>query len=123
MSGVLGAVPDAAYGRLTLSPLLPAHWTRFTARGVRAGEGALEVAYDRDGEYVRWTLRPLEGSVPLMVVFEPWQPLSRLRSVRVDGAPAELDVLEQEGWSRVKVQLPADAVRVLELQGESLSPP
>lgn len=122
-SGVLGAVPDAAYGRLTLSPLLPAHWTRFTARGVRAGEGALEVAYDRDGEYVRWTLRPLEGSVPLMVVFEPWQPLSRLRSVRVDGAPAELDVLEQEGWSRVKVQLPADAVRVLELQGESLSPP
>lgn len=123
VSGILGAVPDAAYGRLTLSPLLPPNWTRFVARGVRAGEGALEMAYDRSGGHVAWTLRPLEGSVPLMVVFEPWQPLSQVRAVRVDGAPAELELLEEDGWTRVKVQLPADSVRVLEVEGEALSPP
>lgn len=116
--GVMGAVPDATYGRLTLSPLLPPHWTRFRARGIRCGEGELEMAFRREGPHVRWTLRPGQGSVPLMVIFEPWQPLQRLRSLRVDGEDAELDVDGQEEWSRVRLQLPVDRERVVEAYGE-----
>jgi len=115
--GVLGAVPDATYGRLTLSPLLPPHWTRFGARGIRCGEGELEMAYGREGPHVRWTLRPGQGSVPLMVIFEPWQPIRRIGSLRVDGEEAELDVDGQDGWSRVRLQLPVDRERVVEAYG------
>lgn len=116
-AGLLGATPDAAYGRLALSPFFPPNWSRFRVRGIRAGEGALDLGYERQGTRVRWTLGPQEGSVPLTVVFEPWQPVTGIREVRVDGAPAELDVVEEGGWSRVKIQIPADGVRVVELAG------
>ncbi|HSG48681.1 MAG TPA: hypothetical protein VLA43_12750, partial [Longimicrobiales bacterium] len=117
VAGMLGASPDAGYGRLTLSPLLPPGWRRFRVGGIRTGEGALGLDYRRDGGVVRWTLRPQEGSVPLMVVFEPWQPVTGIGALRVDGAPAELDVTEEGGWSRVRIQIPADGTRVVELEG------
>ena len=108
---------------MTLSPLLPPNWTRLTVSGIRCGEGALGVSYERDGGLVRWTLRPELGSVPLMTVFEPWQPLVGVRAVTVDGAPAELDRVSEGGWTRIAVQIPVDGVRVVEVEGEAPSLP
>lgn len=123
VEGVMGAIPDATFGRVTLSPLLPPNWTRLTVSGIRCGEGALGVSYERDGGLVRWTLRPELGSVPLMTVFEPWQPLVGVRAVTVDGAPAELDRVSEGGWTRIAVQIPVDGVRVVEVEGEAPSLP
>lgn len=123
VEGVMGAIPDATLGRLTLSPLLPPNWTRLNVSGIRCGEGALAVGYEREGGLVRWTLRPELGSVPLMVVFEPWQPVREVRAVAVDGTPAELDRLGEGGWTRVALQLPVDGVRVVEVEGEAPSLP
>lgn len=123
VEGMLGAVPDAVFGRLTLSPLLPPNWTRFRAPGLRCGEGTLELVYRREAGRARWTLRPQTGSVPLMVIFEPWHPFREVRSVTVDGSPAELDRRGEEGWTRIALQVPVDGIRVVEVEGESVTLP
>lgn len=122
VSGMLGAHPDATFGRLTLSPLLPPHWTDFNARGIRIGDSTLDLAYRREGGSATWELGPHMGSVPVMVVFQPWQPVRGIRALRVDGAPAESEVVQETGWTRIALQLPVDRLRSVEVEGEGLSP-
>ena len=107
--GVLGAEADALYGRITLSPLLSPRWTTFRLEGLRVGEGVID-------------LRPRTGSVPVTMVFQPWFPLGRLRTVRVDGEPVDVDTERDSGWARIAVQLPLDATRSVEVEGEEVSP-
>ena len=102
---------------------MPAHWTAFTARGIRAGEGGLDLDFRRTGRAVRWTLSPVAGSVPLMLVFQPWQPVGGLPEVRVDGADAEVEVRGTGKWRRIALQLPLDGVRTVEVYGAGVSPP
>jgi hypothetical protein len=113
MGGLLGAVPDATFGRLDLSPLFPSHWTGFRLSGVRAGEGTLALSYQRTDGTARWEITPELGSVPITVNFEPWFPFSSISRCLVDGNEAELESVSVDGWTRVKVQVPADGVRTL----------
>jgi hypothetical protein len=122
VSGTLGAHPDAAFGRLTLSPLLPPHWTDFSVEGIRVGDSALDLSYRREGSSAAWELRPHIGSVPVMVVFQPWQPVPELRALRVDGAAAESEVDQDSGWTRIALQLPVDRLRSVVVEGEGISP-
>lgn len=121
VEGLLGARPDAAFGRVVLAPTLPGHWTRFAARGIRVEEGHLDLEFEREGPVHRWLVRPGRGSVPLMVIFEPWLPARELASIRVDGEPAEADPRPDADGLRVPLQTPADAVRVIELEAVSPS--
>jgi hypothetical protein len=120
--GVLGAEADAPYGRVTLSPLLPPRWTTFRLEGLRVGEGVIDLSYQRTGASAEWRLGPRTGSVPLTMVFQPWFPLGRLRAIRVDGEPVDVDTEEASGWTRIAVQLPLDATRSVEVEGEEVSP-
>ena len=117
VEGALGARPDATFARLGLSPCLPPSWTRFRARGLRVGDGSLELEWRLDAGGGTWTLRPREGSVPLTAVFEPWLPWAGLGGVRVDGSPAELDLEARGDWCRIRLQLPVDGPHTLEVEG------
>ena len=68
-----------------------------------------------------WGWAPAFG-IPLMVILEPWQPIHGVQEVRVDGEPAELDLAEEDGWTRARVQIPADAPRSVEIRGEGVTP-
>ena len=118
IEGMLGARPDATFARLGLAPCLPPSWTRFRARGLRAGEGSVEVEWRREGELGTWTLRPREGSVPLTAVFSPWLPWPSIAGIRVDDGPAELEVERRGDWSRIRLQLPVDGPHTIEVEGE-----
>jgi len=118
VEGMMGAVPDATFSRLALSPLLPPTWTAFRLRGIRTGEGILQLDYERDEDRALWTLVPREGSVPLTAIFKPWLPWSRIVSVRIDEQEAALDVEEVGGWSRLQVQIPVDGEHTVEVVGE-----
>ncbi len=120
--GVLGAEADALYGRITLSPLLSPRWTTFRLEGLRVGEGVIDLSYQRTGALAEWRLRPRTGSVPVTMVFQPWFPLGRLRTVRVDGEPVDVDTERDSGWARIALQLPLDATRSVEVEGEEVSP-
>lgn len=113
--GVLGLAPDAPAGRLGLAPSLPTHADTFRVRNVRVGDVRATLDYRRNGPNHRFVLTPLEGRVPPMVVFEPALAGGRVRAVRVDGKAAELDAVEAGGRTRVRVQLPLDGVRTLEI--------
>lgn len=117
VEGMLGAIPDATFSRLALSPLLPPSWTAFRVRGLRTGEGILQVDYLREADRAVWTLVPREGSVPLTAIFRPWLPWSRVESVRVDDQEAALDVDVSGGWSRLQVQIPVDGEHTVEVIG------
>ena len=63
----------------------------------------------------RYVLSPEIGAVPPLVVFAPRLP-GNVRSVTVDGSPADLDVREEEGdASTVPIQLPVDGIRTIEI--------
>jgi hypothetical protein len=123
VGGLLGAVPDATFGRLDLSPLFPGHWTGFRISGLRAGEGTLALSYQRSGGEARWEITPELGSVPITVNFEPWFPFPTVARCLVDGQEAELESVSAEGWTRVKVQVPADGARTLVVAAGEGSPP
>lgn len=118
VEGMLGAIPDATFSRLALSPLLPPSWTAFRVGGVRTGEGILQVDYHREEDRAVWTLIPREGSVPLTAIFRPWMPWSRLQSVRVDDQEAALDIETLGGWTRLQVQIPVDGEHTVEVVGQ-----
>jgi hypothetical protein len=118
VEGMLGALPDATFSRLALSPLLPPSWTAFRVGGVRTGEGILQLDYRREADRAVWTLVPREGSVPLTAIFRPWMPWSRLRAIRVDDQEAALDVEALGGWTRLQVQIPVDGEHTVEVVGE-----
>lgn len=113
--GLLGLSPDAPSGRIRIAPALPAHVAGFTAKGIRVGDAALSLRYERDGPRHRLTLEPTRGRTPATVALEPSLPLASIGSARVDGAPAELDRATAGGRTRVRVQVVLDAPRTLEI--------
>lgn len=121
VEGLLGVRSDAAFGRVSVCPLLPPNWTRFRIEGLRSGEGTVELTWERDGDEMRWEVAPRIGSVPVNLIFEPWFPCPAVTDVRMDGQPADLEADSRDGWCRVQVQLPADGHRTL--TARAVSPP
>ncbi|GMV06398.1 MAG: hypothetical protein AMXMBFR53_26740 [Gemmatimonadota bacterium] len=114
--GLLGLDADAPSGRLRVAPALPRHLTAFTGRGIRVGESRLTLRYEREGRLHRLTLEPTRGRVPPLVILEPSLPCAGVAATRVDGAPADLDTRGEGARTRVRVQIPLDGVRTLEVE-------
>jgi hypothetical protein len=114
VTGMLGAVPDAARGRLRLAPRLPSGWDRLDVRGLRIGDATIELAVRRDDRTVRYTVDQASGTVPLRLILEPAldRPIS---AARVDGRPADLAIRPVAGRVVAPVQLVLDHTRSLEL--------
>ncbi len=128
--GVLGAEPDAPRGRLVLRPRLAGD--RLEVRGLAVGPAAVGVVYRRERNRHRLEVRQEQGGPPLQLVLEPELIGGRVTAVRVDGEPAELDVVQvpwdgEDGnapgaglatsdrrW-RVPVQLVLDRPRTLDV--------
>jgi hypothetical protein len=112
--GLLGLSPDARLGRVRIGPRLPSHLTRFRADGITAGATRLSLIHEREGDTHRFTLEPAAAAVPPSVVFEPAVP-GRVREVRIDGRPAELDARQDGDRTIVPLQIPVDAPRTVEI--------
>jgi hypothetical protein len=101
-------------GRIRLAPRLPAHLRAFRVDGVGIGDARLSLEYTRDGSAHLWRVEPSVAPVPPLLVFEP-RVGGPVASVRVDGAPAELEVRRSGAASVVPVQLPVDGPRTVEI--------
>ena len=120
MHGMLGVAPDAPVGRIRIAPRFPGHLRSFTVGGIALGETRLRLAYERRGDRHRFTVAPEHAAVPPLLVLEPTV-RGRIRSIRIDGEPAELDVRETGLLSTVPVQLPVDGERTLDVTAEAPS--
>jgi HPt (histidine-containing phosphotransfer) domain-containing protein len=113
-AGLLGLSPDARLGRVRIGPRLPSHLSYFRADGITAGTTRLSLIHEREGAMHRYTLEPASAAVPPSVVFEPAVP-GRVREIRVDGRPAELDARADGDRTIVPLQIPVDASRTVEI--------
>jgi hypothetical protein len=114
--GLLGAA-DAPVGRLRLAPRVPGGCSELCVSGIGVADARVRLDYRRGGSEHRFTATQETGRTPLMLVFEPEVPEHDLVEVRVDGSFAELDRTSRGGRSRVRVQLPLDAPRMITLVG------
>ena len=113
--GMLGLEPDAARGRLTLRPRLPAEWDRFQVTNLRVGDARLALRFRRDRGRHIFRVDQVAGSVPLRLVFEPAIP-GLVRSAAVDGQPAVLATRPFGDRCLAPVQLVLDHERTVELE-------
>lgn len=115
MEGMLGARPDAAFGRLRLAPCFPSSWTRLQIDGITVEKMRLGMMYRREGDRHSFVFTPEAGSVPGMLIFEPRLSGESLREVRIDGQVAEVGSERVGDRVQIQVQLPADAERRIEI--------
>lgn len=120
--GLLGLAPDGPSGRIRVAPAFPSHLSAFLARHVRVGESDMDLRYERQGPVHTLHLEPTRGRVPATVVLEPSLLAGTVSGVRVDGAPADLDVSSRGPRTRLKVQLVLDAPRSVEVETEGRAP-
>ena len=119
--GQLGADAEMAYGRLTLAPILgqrdtdapPPPDAPLTVTGLRAGDARIDLHCRREPGRHTFRLVQQAGRVPVNVVFDPWLPVSRIRQVRMGDEPVEVDLREEAGGTRVRLQFPLDPERRL----------
>ncbi len=127
VSGWLGAEPDAAFGRLTLAPCLPASWTAFGFEGLRLGDASLSMDMRREDGHTRFILRQDAGSTPITWIFAPRLPGTGLATAQVDGVDAAIDADLAGDRIQPRIQLPAERERVIDFvvtapPGSSTSP-
>jgi len=113
MEGVIGARPDAGYGRLRLGPELRPGWRRLTVRGIT--QGAVRVSLDclREGTILTFVLRQDFGRVPVNLIFEPLLPVRGVESVRMGEEEVDVTLLPETGGIRLRCQFPLDPERRL----------
>jgi hypothetical protein len=134
---LLGARPDASYGRITLAPdlvavaealLAPAspgaHGaprasgpTHLVVRGLRLADARLDLDCRVEGGLGTLRVSQVGGRVPVNVVFEPRLPLAGVRSVRLGTDPADVEIEELDDGVRLRFQFPLDPERRVIVDG------
>ncbi|MEJ2204439.1 MAG: hypothetical protein P8170_10035 [Gemmatimonadota bacterium] len=79
------------------------------------GDARLSLTYHRTGARHRFVLDLTQGREPPMVAMCPTLPCNDLRAILVDGEQADLETEEAPEGRIVRVQLPVDGRRVLEV--------
>ena len=120
VEGLLGIKPDAAYGRIGLSPCLPESWEAFHVRGIQLGDAIVGMEMTREGHTYRFALRQLAGGAPVTWIFAPRLPGVRIARVRVDGEEALVDSRPVGRRIEPRIQIPAERERLVEIE---LTPP
>jgi hypothetical protein len=110
--GVLGARPDAGYGRLRLAPIPPSSWSAFTAANLSIGDAAVSLAYRKSGARHTFTLTQTAGRAPINLVFEPAVAgKGSALTVRLGGETVDVGIFERGDRLGVRLQLPLDHER------------
>lgn len=110
LHGLLGARPEAPWGRLRLAPALPERWSSLEVTGIRVADARIALSFARNGGAHTFTLRQESGRVPVNVVFEP-AVAGTVEEVRVDDEGADLVPERERARTRVRLQLPLDTAR------------
>ncbi|MSR22383.1 MAG: hypothetical protein EXR92_02390 [Gemmatimonadetes bacterium] len=107
----LGALPDAAFGRLRIAPVVTGEWSSLEAHGLRVGDACVQVGCLRTERSVSFQVTQVEGRVPLNLVFEPILHDLDIERVLIGGQPADVQILPEGRGSRLRCQFPLDQER------------
>jgi glycogen debranching enzyme len=107
VEGLLGAVPDAPGGKLTLAPQLPEQIGWLEIVGLRCGESVLDLKISRRASLLAVAVRRAMGP-PLWLTVAPWCEVVPSR-VEVDGQQVKPDLGPWGGGNRSAVSFQASA--------------
>jgi hypothetical protein len=112
---LLGPEPDAARDRITLRVELPAGWSRWSARNLRMGDSAFDVALSRLDGGVQVDVEQSEGALPATLILETTV-RAPIAAVEIDGHHADLTLQPSADRVIAPVQLVLDAPRTLRIR-------
>ena len=99
-----------------MRPRIPRDWDFLDVNGLRVADSRIRLEYRRSGSEHAFLLQPLEGMVPLRVIFEPAVYASGIAGVTVDGQPAVLDVRRSADRWICPLQVVLDHERAIVIQ-------
>lgn len=113
IEGLLGFVPDALNGQMTLAPRLPAHWDTFQAKNLRVGSASLTFDMKRGGGVTRYTFSSDSG---LAVSFNPSFPLgTKVDRVLVNGKAVSFQLLDDAEYVTFSLPVAVSGTTVVEV--------
>lgn len=124
VAGVLGAVPDAAWGRLRLAPDLTqvpegrGGVRALNLTGLRVGDSRVQLTCRVQGEACTLAVAQVGGRVPLNLIFEPLLPLRHVARVEMGGEAVQVQIQSETQGTRVRLQFPLDPERSIRIHGE-----
>ena len=116
VEGLLGIDPDAAYGRIKVSPCLPESWDSFHVRGLSVGDAVVDMEMTREDRAYRFALRQRAGGAPVTWIFAPRLPGTGIARIRVDGEDAMVDSRPVGRRIEPRIQIPAERERLVEIE-------
>jgi len=117
IEGTLGALPDAAWGRLTLAPTIPNGLESFHLRGLRVGDARIRLDCRRDGPTLSFLLRQESGRLPVNLIFQPRLPFPGVERVLIGDDPADVEVVREGNGTTLRCQFPLDPERRMTIDG------
>ncbi len=125
VEGVLGVVPDAAWGRLRMAPDLTQvppgddDLRALTLDGLRVGDARVHLTCRAHATGCTLAVAQVGGRVPLNLVFEPRLPLARVDRVEMGGEAVQVQIQEDGAGIRMRLQFPLDPARSITVHGTS----
>jgi hypothetical protein len=106
LRGLFGIRTDAVEHRIKLAPSLPADWTMFTLRNLRAGDAALDVKFHRTPAEITLEVRPSQGG-ECTFEFEPALSLrAEVMGVELNGRSIPFQMKANESDQHLVTQFP-----------------
>jgi hypothetical protein len=128
LRGLFGLQTDAGAHRVSMTPHIPADWTRFTVENVRVGSASLRLAYRKSAGEISLVVTR-SGSGDCSLEFSPAVSLrAQISGVELNGRPVPFQIKKSDVDQHVTVQFPVAAgenalrIRIRNDFGLSLSP-
>jgi glycogen debranching enzyme len=104
LRGLLGLEADALSRTITLAPTLPADWSFFAARGLRAADATMDVTFHRTASEMQFEIKR-SGSGDCFLAFEPAISLrAEVSSVELNGRPLPFHLEKNETDQHVQMR-------------------
>ncbi|HIF39107.1 MAG TPA: hypothetical protein EYQ69_07885 [Gemmatimonadetes bacterium] len=96
--GIVGTLPDASSGRVTLEPSIPDNLNYFDLRNLRMGLDAVDLLYVEEGGQRTFVIEQTKGRVPLNLILKPNLSGTEIDRIYINGNKAKL-----EWWADPKI--------------------
>jgi glycogen debranching enzyme len=104
LRGLLGLRADALSRTITLAPTLPADWSSFAARNLRAGDVTLEVAFHRNADEMVFEVGRAGGGECFLVLQPALSLRAEVSSVELNGRPLPFHLEKNETDQHLEVR-------------------
>ena len=106
LRGMLGLETQAQECRLSLAPHLPANWSTFTVKAVRAGTASFDIRYRREPDQIAMDVNQTGGTNCTLDFSPAMSPLAAVASVEVNDRKLAFKIEDDTTDQHIKTRVP-----------------